>query len=260
MSSALSPTTALRAIRRVTADKAITPAQRLVIIAVILRADNRTALAWTSFRSLRAEHGFANDTIKAAFGGPSQRYLELAGIGARGARQYKVRPFQSVEHCEAPDGTSSVPATGTDRSSEWNATVPDSGTKLALLTSPCSDPKGASPEKAKEETTNPDPMAAWCEGYRARFRADVPNRGKVAGLLARLGKSRGKAALCAMVRRWWGSDRSDFGIELFEARVNGDNAELVGRDVERRESKPHKDAQTDGTDAIAKAIAEESAA
>ena len=74
-------------------------------------------------------------------------------------------------------------------------------------------------------------VKGWAEGLKDR---DIPfeNRGKVAGAFKRMlgkgGASR-QEQLTQAIKRWFGADRGDFGIELFEIKINGGDKELLGR-------------------------------
>ena len=88
----LSPVEALRAIRRVMADKkSLTPAQRLAIIGVIVRADNKSGKAWASYSGLRNEAGLGLGTIRSAM--EKARGVHLAvepRRGRHGSLQYRI--------------------------------------------------------------------------------------------------------------------------------------------------------------------------
>ena len=101
----LSPVDALRQIRIILADTSMPPAVRIVVAAIVLRADNHTATAWASYAGIRREFGVSLDTIATALradgnvrgqGRAIGKYVEVVGRGAGGATQFRV--LRSAEH------------------------------------------------------------------------------------------------------------------------------------------------------------------
>ncbi len=105
-------------------------------------------------------------------------------------------------------------------------------------------------------------VALWCRGHKAQTGQAYPasGKGRLAGSLARLLGDFGEEATAAAIGRWFGADRRDFGIGLFEARLKGADAELTGRSQTPQRSRPphyHQIAPIDGIDYDAAAAAKE---
>lgn len=86
----LSPTDALRALRAVHSDPEILPAQRSAVAWVILSANNKTGLAWASYENIRKNTGVARATIREGLRRAEGKYLHRAGLGRKGAIQWRV--------------------------------------------------------------------------------------------------------------------------------------------------------------------------
>lgn len=92
----LSPIQTLRVIRAVLSDTDLTAAQRIVVVAVVVAADNRTGIAWESYRHLGTTYGLSSSTIAQVLGpalstGPAAKYVEVAGHGRQGSRSFRVK-------------------------------------------------------------------------------------------------------------------------------------------------------------------------
>ena len=74
-------------------------------------------------------------------------------------------------------------------------------------------------------------MAAWCEGFKRRTSNAVVQggKGKLSGTIKRLVKDYSEADLSGAVSAWFARDRSDYGVELFEMKVQGGDRELLPR-------------------------------
>ena len=88
--SKLSPTDALRCLRALHSDPKIEPAQRSAITWIILSASNKTGLAWASYTAITKNTGVARATIREGLRRAEGKYLDRAGLGRKGAIQWRV--------------------------------------------------------------------------------------------------------------------------------------------------------------------------
>ncbi len=132
-SNAFGPVAALRAIQRVCADRGMTPAQRLVIVQVVLYADNATGLAWAPYRTIQRATGLASGTIGAALQYADGEYLRRHAVGRHGAVQYQVLP----RHYLTRGSTAEAPpsASASDALARQSARSSASGTDAILTPS-----------------------------------------------------------------------------------------------------------------------------
>ncbi len=207
------PVAALRAIQCVCADKRMTPAQRLVIVRVILYANNETGLAWAAYRTIRKETGLSTGTIVAALRYANGRYLTRHAVGCNGALQYRIA-LQPVKRASK------------DKAQALQS-VPSGASASAAILTPSTGPNTDS-RKARRKATRPNPQVkqfiAWfCEAYRtARGRAYVVAGGKdgatVKQLLRSLSLDELKTAAENMLGDSWGKERASVG--LLASQVN----------------------------------------
>lgn len=89
-SGGLSPTNELKTLKAIRADKTLSPMRRLVLAAIVGRANHKTGEAWTSYESLMAEIGCKRHTVYDAIRAGRGKYIQLAGRGRGGAGRYRV--------------------------------------------------------------------------------------------------------------------------------------------------------------------------
>lgn len=70
----------------------------------------------------------------------------------------------------------------------------------------------------------------WHDRHRDRTGAPYAGgKGKLAGTLKRLAGTLTPETVEGAIRRWFATDRGDFGVELFASRLAGGNRELIDR-------------------------------
>jgi len=111
----LSPTDALRTLRALHSDPKIESAQRSAITWIILCADNKTGLAWASYENIRKNTGLAPATIREALRRAEGKYLNRAGLGRKGAIQWRValQPLKCRRDAEPPPALQPLKCTTT---------------------------------------------------------------------------------------------------------------------------------------------------
>jgi hypothetical protein len=74
-------------------------------------------------------------------------------------------------------------------------------------------------------------MAAWCEGFKSRTGSAVAQgaKGKIAGTVKRLLADYSEADLSGAVSAWFAKNRGDYGVELFEKKLQGGDRDLLPR-------------------------------
>ncbi len=215
----------------------MTPAQRLAIVAVILRADNKSGLAWAAYRGITKELGLSPATIRDGFNKAEGRYLERAGIGLHGAVQYRVlRPTDSASTYEAPGASQTealAPHSGPLSASQTEAPALhfalSSASQTEAILTPMSNPKSNPSTKRAADKPPPDPRVkefidGFCRSYQeARGQAYIVAGGKdgatVKRLLAALdadtaggGLGELQRATRAMLADSWGRPRATIGL------------------------------------------------
>ncbi|MFB3892043.1 MAG: hypothetical protein ACE15C_08470 [Phycisphaerae bacterium] len=99
-------------------------------------------------------------------------------------------------------------------------------------------------------------VGRWFDGFRQATGQSCGSSqgGKLAGVFKRLLADCPEAMLTRAVSVWFGKVRDDYGVGLFKARVEGGNAELVGRPVSAGSGRYTPAAPAPGTDYSAQAI------
>lgn len=218
------PVAALRAVQCVCADRGMTPAQRLVIVRVILYANNETGLAWAAYRTIRKETGLSTGTISEALRYANGRYLTRHAVGCNGALQYRIA-FQPVKRASK------------DKAQALQS-VPSGASASAAILTPSTNPR-TSPWKARRKATPPNPQVkqfiAWfCEAYQDMLgRAYVVVGGKDGATVKRLLKSLSldelKTAAKKMLADPWGKERASIGLLASQINTWRGGTRQVGR-------------------------------
>lgn len=211
----LEPVEALRAIRRVCTDAAMSPAQRLAVVSVILRADNGTGKAWAGYRSIRAETGLAPATIRDGLKHAEGRYLRRCGVGKNGAIQYQA--LQAVKRAS----TGEAPGASQAEALALHSALDGASASENKLT-PVSNPKTNPRKKRAADRPPPDPLVkvcidGFCEVYQeAKGKAYIVAGGKDGATVKRLLKSLSPDDLMQATRNMladpWGREKACIGL------------------------------------------------
>jgi hypothetical protein len=245
------PVEALRTIARVCSEKALTPAQRLAVIRVVLYAANDTGLAWASYRAITKETGLAPATIRAALRFAEGRYLLWAGVGRQGAVQYRIA-LQSVKRSTG-ESTSQAEALALHSAPE---SASQAEAKLTPITNPKTDPKRRAADKPPPDPRVNTFLDSFCKSYAEVLgRPYIVQDGKDGKLVKRLLKSldgNGSADAPAELQRAagnmladsWGRERASIG--LLVSQINT----WRGGPTQRQTTRASKftPAETSGTD------------
>lgn len=209
------PLEALRAIRCVCGDVCMSPAQRLAVVSVILRAENGTGKAWAGYRSITAETGLAPATIRDGLKRAEGRYLRRCGVGRHGTTQYQaLQPVKRVSTNESPSASQNeAPA--------LQSALASASTREDKLT-PVSNPTTNPSKKRAADKPPPDPrVKEFIDWFASRYhevrgRPYVVVGGKdgatVKRLLRQLDLDELKAAAEAMLADPFWRDKADMGV------------------------------------------------
>lgn len=222
----LSPTDALRCLRALHSDPKIEPAQRSAIAWIILAASNKTGLAWASYKSIEENTGVSHATVWEALRRADGKYLDRAGLGRKGAIQWRV-VVQPLNRTPPPAVQPATPAV--------QPATPSGSTIepiLTLYTNVSSSPKK---KKARGKgAAPPDPRVKtfidwFCKAHQTATGISYVICGAkdgalVKGLLRKLdGDGRDplvdlQAAADAMFADGWGRERASIG--LLSSQIN----------------------------------------
>ena len=203
-----SPTDALRAIRAVNSDQEVSPAEARALVAVILRADNKTALAWAGYRSITRETGISSATIRQALRHAEGRYFARHGKGVKGATLYRLA-IQSVKRI----GDASALPSEAERFTHKSASALASKDILTPVTNPSTNPKGARRKNAAAPVAFPSVLdtsvfrEAWQRwlGYRKELgrRFTSTTQGAQLQMLAKHGPAAAVAMIDQSIEKGW---------------------------------------------------------
>jgi hypothetical protein len=209
----------LRNIRQVIEDPELSHAQAVVIIAIILRADNQDGLAWAGYRSLAKNCRTSTSTVRLAMQ-RAGKYIEAVGVGKQGATRYKVKA-QRLEKRSGEQSASAIEARRIDQRSASAATIAH---KLTPITNPSSNPiKKSAADKPPPDPRVRDFVGWFCEAYQKvrgvkYFVQGAKDGAMVKRLLQTLSPEELKAAAQAMLADSWGSQRASIG--LLSSQIN----------------------------------------
>lgn len=230
----LSPTEALRTIRAIVEDKSLTVGQRLAIVAIVLRADNATGIAWAGYRSMVEATGLAPATISGALQ-KAGKYLKDGKPGRNGAASYIVKALQWVKRAsvsEAPLDPAGASVGEAQRFSDCSASASVTEHILTPVTNPLSNP--SKKRAAKQRAADPA-VKTFIDWFSDEYNGVVGtpyvvSHGKdellVKKLLAAIGDNGVpavealKAAARAMLADKWVLENRAAGIGLLSKQIN----------------------------------------
>jgi len=194
----------------------------------------RNGKAWPGGRTLAADLGVNRDTILASI-----LRLEATGdltVTRRGngrTNHYTLsdesgRKTQPVGKPNRPE----TPARGGRklRPEAAGNSGPNTDRPIEL------DPMGAAAppvadEKASSNGAGGRLVKAWCEGFKRWIGNPVTRgaKGRLAGTVKRLLADFSEDTLTTAVAAWFAKDRGDYGVELFEKKLQGGDRDLLPR-------------------------------
>jgi hypothetical protein len=214
------------------------PIDKLVWACIRDRIGNN-GKAWPGGRKLAADLGVTRPTVLDA----------LDRLAAAGDLLVEKRGRGRTNHYRTPPASGQEPLPVETPKRSRTLTSPNAGSGQEPLRAvvknldPNTDPlnqthkgEAAAPpvvdEKASESNgTAGRIMAAWCRGFKSRTGSTVAQgaKGRLAGTVKRLLADFDESALTGSVAAWFSKDRGDYGVELFEKKLQGGDRDLLPR-------------------------------
>jgi hypothetical protein len=190
--------------------------------------------AWPGGRTLAADLGVNRDTILAGIvrleatgdltvtrrGNGRTNHYTLSDESGR-----KIQPVGKSNRPETPAGGGRKIQPVAAGNSGPNKTDPLNKTQGGAASLPASE------EKASSNGAAGRVVAAWCEGFKSRTGSAVAQgaKGRLSGTLKRLLADFDERILTQAVAAWFARDRGDYGVELFEKKLQGGDRDLLPR-------------------------------
>ncbi len=221
----LSPVTALRVIDAILSDRSLTSTQQKVIVAVVLRADNKTGIAWLGYGKLHTTYRVTGKTVSAALRAAQGRYLRVAKRGRNNSVAYQVLavPPGNNETAGCSLGEQQYFPRGTTGCSLGEHI-------LAPVSSPTLSPQGAGEllSKAHKEAFGSPMPSFWCKDLAKPAKQGPLDflEGVDAGFLRKAEAWRKESG--------WRNDLSPDLLERYAAKVGRRASPTEATDADRR--------------------------
>ncbi len=210
------------------------PSVKLVYAVTVDRIGNN-GLCWPSIRTIGRDAGLSHQCVINALA--KLESADLISVERRGrgkVNHYRTgtEPVKKVDRLKKPNQSRKL----TSASQE---TLPLPVKKVdSNQTDPLNQRGAAAPPDSEQKTPGRNGaggrlVKAWIDGYRRQMGRAFPTsaKGQLAGTIKRLLVDFSEDELTKAVQRWFSTARPDYGVQLFEARLRGGNAELLNRPV-----------------------------